>query len=286
MKIISISHSDLDGSICSILVKEYARQKGIECEVIKYGYGSKIDLNQILEENKNNKIIITDISPDGIKNSDNILLIDHHLGSEESEIKNKVVDIGEGTSACRLVYNYFTKAGIVFNEKFTKLMELGHDYDSWTHKYKASKAVNYLFGLYYFYRFVDRFEHGFDKFTEDEQTFLKCKYRDIKNILTNLKYNAINDKVAFVIEENNLSDIAEELYMNRGFLYVFIYSPKRNSMSMRCHNDALINCGEFLELFGGGGHRNSGGVVVKDEKKIDEILKAFEIVYDEFHSIF
>lgn len=282
MKIINITHSDMDGAVCAILIKEYARQKNIECETIKFKYNDNI--NDLIKGNEKNKIIITDISPDDLKDNNNILLIDHHLGSDVSPIKNKYIDVNEGTSACKLVYEYFTKAGINFDVKFKRLMEMGHDYDSWTHKYKASKLLNYLFGFYYFNRFVNRFEYGFDKFTEDEQTFLKCKINDIKNILTNLKFTAINDKVAFVIEEHNLADIAEELYSNRGFLYVFMYSPKRQAISMRCHNDALINCGEFLELFGGGGHRTSGGVIVKDEKKIDEILKAFQIIYDEYHS--
>lgn len=282
MKIINISHSDLDGAVCSILVKEYARQKKIPCEVLKFGY--KDNIHELLKGNENNKIIITDICPRDVEDSNNILLIDHHQGAEECLIKNKIVNSNEGTSGCKLVYDYFTKAGIVFDEKFRRLMEMGHDYDSWTHKYKASKLLNYLFGFYYFYRFVDRFEYGFDKFTEDEQTFLRCKQNDIKNILTNLKYSAINDKVAFVIEEHNLADIAEELYQNRGFLYVFMYSPKRNSMSMRSHNDAIINCGEFLEIFGGGGHRTSGGVVIKEESKINEILDAFKIIFEEYHS--
>lgn len=291
MKIINITHSDLDGAVCGILVKEYARQKGIPCDTIKARYDTVDKIfSELYKGNSKDFYIITDISLPNespfIGNVNNILLIDHHSGIENSNIKHKKIDSSEGTSACKLVYDYFTEKSIVYDSKFTKLMELGHDYDSWTHKFKSSKALNYIYFLYYFERFVDRFENGFDGFTKDELLFLKCKMEQIKNILTNLEVSVINDDIAFVVEEDNINEIAEELRINRGFKYVFIYSQKRKTLSMRSSSDAIIHCGEFLQLLGGGGHKCTGGVIVKNENTIKEVLDAFEVVYDEYHPPF
>jgi oligoribonuclease NrnB/cAMP/cGMP phosphodiesterase (DHH superfamily) len=289
MKIINYSHSDTDGCVCSILVNEYARQKNIPCVVNKARYEI---IDELFKDNysKEDFHIITDISlknePEWLKNVNNVLLIDHHSGNEKSTLKNKVIDSHEGTSACKLVYEYFTSKGCVYDEKFKKLMELGHDHDSWNHLFKSSKALNYLYYFYTFGRFFDRFKNGFDKFSKDELCFLKCKNDEIKYALTNLEYSAIIDDVAFIIVENNLSEVAEELYTNRGFMYVFMYSPQRKALSMRSRKDATIHCGEFLQLFGGGGHRNSGGVLVDGNSKIDEVLKGFRLVYEEYHPPF
>lgn len=289
MKIINITCSDLDGAVSAILVKEYARQKNIPCDIIKGRYDT---IETIFSDNysKENYIIITDMTmknePEWIGNVTNVLLIDHHNGSDKSRIKNKVVDSAEGTSACKLVYDYFTSKGCVYDDKFKKLMELGHDFDSYTHSLATSKALNYLYYLYYFERFVDRFKSGFVKFSKDELTFIKCKINEIKNSLTKLEFNAINDDVAFIVSDDNITEITEELLTNRGFMYVFVYSPVRKALSLRSSNSATINCGEFLEIFDGGGHKFSGGIRIKDMKEIDDILKGFEVAYEEFHSIF
>ena len=290
---INLTHSDLDGAISAILVNEYANQKNISCNIIKARYDT---IDEIFSYNykKDDYIIITDISlknePEWISSVNNVLLIDHHSGVERSKIKdkNKIIDSSEGTSACKLVYNYFTsKVDVpIFNEDFKRLMIFGHDYDSWTHEYKSSKSLNYLYYFYHFERFVDRFKFGFKNFTKDEILFLKCKNNEIKNILTNMDYSVINDDVAFIIENDNLNEIAEELYMNRGFKYVFMYSPKRKVLSLRSHKDAIIHCGEFLQVFGGGGHRCSGGISVSGDAQISEVLKGFEVVYDEYHPVF
>jgi oligoribonuclease NrnB/cAMP/cGMP phosphodiesterase (DHH superfamily) len=292
MKIVCISHSDLDGVVSALLVKEYASQRNIPFEVYKARYDN-IDAIFNQRYSKDIMMFITDISlktePDWIGDVNNIILIDHHTGSENSKIKKKVVDIAEGTSGCKLVFDYLNKsqAGEVpfFNDKFRQLMELGHDYDSWTHKTIASKALNYLYYFYKFERFYDRFKYGFDEFTKDELCFLKCKNAEIKNILTNMEFSVINDDVAFIIVDDNVNEVAEELYKNRGFMYVFMYSPKRKVLSLRSRKDAVIHCGEFLRMFGGGGHRCSGGVSANDVK-INEVLNGFEVVYDEYHPVF
>ena len=292
MKVVNITHSDVDGATCAILIKEFCRQKGFECEVHKATVNN-IDsiFKDVYNESHDQLTIITDVSfknePSLVETATNIVLIDHHGTANKSKVKKKLVKTDEGESATRLVYNYLTRLGTNFDEKFKKLADIAHDYDTYALTMATSRAVNYLYYFYYFERFVSRFKNGFDKLTEDELLFLKCKRDQIKKALTNLKVTDImENEVAFIIEEDNINELAEHLYKEQNYKYVFIYSPKRSTLGMRSCPDAPIHCGEFLELFGGGGHLHSGGVQVKTMADIDKILDGFETVWYEFHPPF
>lgn len=287
MKVVSITHSDLDGVVCAILIKEYCRQKGHELEIFKAHYN---DIDTIFKDNydKNKFIIISDISlqkePEWATKVNNILYIDHH-STVKSNLKNKYVNYTK--AGCQLVFEYFSQRGVKFSPEFEKLTKLANDYDLWQNKYKLSTMVNYLYFLYKFESFLTRFTKGFNELSKEELFYLQQKQREIRNVLTNIKYDAINEHVAFVTTGDYINEISKELYTNRGFMYVFIYNPDLKSLSLRGNNDCVIHCGEFLEMFGGGGHRGSGGLYIGDNiKKISEVLKGFEVAYDTYHPIF
>lgn len=288
MKIKQISHSDLDGVVSAILVQEYCRQKGYELEIHKAHYS---DILKTFKEvyDKKSLVILTDVSfddkePEWVKDANNILMIDHHT-TNTSKIKNKYIKFDKCASS--LVYEYFTNKGFVFNEKFKNLVTLANDYDLFIKKYQLSTMLNYLYFLYKFEGFLNRFKDGYDTLNKEEIFYLKQKQKQIKNILTNLEFNVINEHVAFVTTEECLNEISVDLYTNRGFIYVFIYNPTMKSLSLRSRNDAIIHCGEFLQLFGGGGHKCAAGLVIGDNlNKINEVLKGFEIAYDEYHPVF
>ncbi len=279
MKFVLITHADLDGVACAILVQEYCKEKGHDLEIYKAHYS---DVNRIFNEvyDKRSLVMLTDISleaePSWIAEANNVLLIDHHI-TVKSKIKNQYVKFDR--AGCNLVYDYYTEKGFVYKPEFKTLMTLANDYDLFSDKYKMSNMLNYLFFLYKFEGFLNRFKDGYDTMTQEEVFYLKQKQKQIKNVLTNMEFSAINEHVAFVTTQDFLNEISRELYTNRGFIYVFIYNPIMKSLSLRAKNDAVIHCGEFLQIYGGGGHRCAGGITIGDDlKKIDEILKGFGVI--------
>lgn len=280
MLITNITHSDLDGVVSSILLHDYFDGKeGIEFTKIKATYRSVGDIFKRYYTSTG-IFFITDISlPDesiipNIEDKTNIILLDHHPQEVPSKIKKQIVKINEG-AGCKLVYNYLLTKNHIFSEPLKKLMLLGNDYDTWVHAYPFSKKLNYLFYYYGFMDFFERFKCGIDQLLDSEKKFLMLKQKEIENILNRLHYDEINSRLAFVIANHEIDEIADFVIHKHNFENVIIFNKRNKVLSFRNRKDSTIDLGKFLKQFNGGGHKNAAGVAIKDDNDIANIIEKF-----------
>lgn len=283
MRIINLTHKDLDGVVCAILIQEYARQKNFNYEVhpctyrdIEEIYRGIPNYNGLLKEQV---IVLSDISfnkePLDIGEYSNIMLIDHHP-TAHSKIKSQKLVL-DGPAACKLCFDLFTDMGAKYDVKFKTLMELANDYDTFTHKYPLSKQLNYIYFYHGFKAFMQRFSQGMSLFTDMEKDHLAWKKMEIEKILAELEIQKINDKIAFVVANKEIDEVAQHIYTNLGYTYVMLYKPSAKAVSFRSRKDAKMeDLGGWLHFLGlGGGHKHAASCFVKSDDAIADLVESF-----------
>jgi len=278
-KIINITHRDMDGLVCSILLNDFCNAKDIDFEKIECTYRN-IDstLKKVIDENC--YIFITDISivdesqfPE-LKNMKNVFFIDHHPRETPSIIKNQYHAINKG-AGCKMTMDYIEKK---YNYKFSKdikrLVLIASDYDTWTHKYHISKQMNRLFYFHGVNKFFYRFAAGFNgKWTDEEKKFFIAKNAEVQHIKDTLMIEEISNNVRLICVTKEIDEMAEYVQQKDNVDYVIVYNSFLKSLSFRSTEKAKIHMGEFLNQYGGGGHKCAAAVKIKDENEIFPILE-------------
>lgn len=190
MKIYNITHSDLDGVLCSLsLIRYYGRQN---VEIAYCGYnnvnGTLYNLLKSGEHENYDLIYITDISINEnmakwVENNfkDKVVLIDHHINTTTEHLQqydwvirqeNDKED-GFKTSACKMVYDYLlrkdeseapvideeydVKDTFFYNAILEEIVDLGREYDTWLWKERdnlKAKELNAICQILGFDRFL------------------------------------------------------------------------------------------------------------------------------------
>lgn len=274
---LGLTHRDTDGCICAILLKKAYPD-------IKIISGTYRNISDYFEEHSKkayDKIFITDISLDekrfpDLANDERIHLIDHHPGSANSVIKNKLHSIKY--AGCTLTFAYLRNTlGIDFSndKKIIELVKYGNDYDLWEHNFKTSKLLNRIYYYLGFNKFMDRFKDGFDGFNETEQKFLNNHQNYINDLFQNINHVKLNDYTIMAIISEEIDEVAEYLLTsNTGIDTIFIYNMKLKTLSMRGKYKG-VDYGKFLTQFGGGGHKEAAAVRIEKETDMEAVLDAY-----------
>lgn len=283
--ILNLTHRDLDGVICTILLK-----KAFGKTVVKAG--TYRNINDIFSEEvlagdkykKYSHIFMTDISinedlfsPEVLKSIPNLHFIDHHPKEKESVFENKLINFNY--SGCMLTQMYLTKKfNVEFSEKMKKLVVFGNDYDLWIHKYKFSKVLNRLYYYYNFDMFIDRFGDGIVDLSDEEKKFIVKNNNYIQDLIKNTPYVKLNNYIILAHGVEAVDEVCDYLKdYNDGVDTVFFYNTKLKTLSMR-GNFKGVDYGVFLTKFGGGGHKEAAGCKVELQ---DQLMKIIETYVDE-----
>ncbi len=265
-----VTHYDLDGAVCAILLKTFIKQLVVKA----IGYNT---INDVLDEYIMNEkcLIITDLSLDEyhvrnmLASNNNILWIDHHQSSLEH--KNKSTDkvkiyINDKFCAAGNVLKFFKDK--TFSDSLKRLAYLTNDYDLWQLKEEESQILNYIFWERKFNSFVDMFKNGYDdtkvnafkplfkKYKQNiQEYFEKCEQYDV----------TLHDKRFLLIYANKYIN---EITLNYpGFDFYFIVSD-RLKISIRSKDDDLTPIFKSIESMTQintiGGHKNAGGINLVD----------------------
>ncbi len=153
--ILHITHNDLDGAGCAILIKKCFDR-------VNTAYLNYDEVDSYLEENYKmyDKVIITDVTPtplkiEKLKNKMNLTLIDHHKSTEVLKKYDFTIHSLE-KSATLLTYEWLVEKGYHI-ENYKELAECINDYDLWLMKIEDSLKMNMLFTLIGIGRYVERF---------------------------------------------------------------------------------------------------------------------------------
>lgn len=283
MATLHITHNDLDGLGCAVLIKKFLRGN------ITTAYLGYDDIDEYIEENmyKFDKIIITDVSPDYgavemLAGEKDVVIIDHHVSSEPLKaFPFTFHDISK--CATLLTYEWLISQGINA-ESYRDFAECVNDVDMWILKRRDSLHMNLLFNLMGIARMEERFlASAYDGFTETEQLLISLEEerRDayIKKALRNAVMMKDRDGLSFcaVFAESYASELGNRIIHENGVDYVALINAQGRKVSLRSRKEVDIR--RIAENNGGGGHKNAAAFSLKGEEfNLNTILSNMGII--------
>jgi len=298
-KYLNITHADIDGAACSILLKNKFDNENVEIVPISFSRADYACTRALNDWSKHyEKIFITDVYPDESIakkfEGTNIFMYDHH-DSNVSSSKHCIINKNKNISAAYVVAKNIN--GLENLSKDLKaLVFLTTDYDSYKLSDKRSRELNLLyFGKYHFNEYVERFYNGFDGFTNSEKVYLENVEREIKELKAQVPdnlgcWNLGGYKISVCPIYDHMNDITDYIFDLEPYTDICIVlrkDKKRGSVRIRPteFNDMTDDMEFDMEHFitkvlkvSGGGHKFSGGFEwsVKDEiEGIPEFLLDF-----------
>jgi oligoribonuclease NrnB/cAMP/cGMP phosphodiesterase (DHH superfamily) len=281
--VLNITHKDMDGVGCGIIIENTFKGKGVRVSHYPVGY-PEIDsvLNTLHYENYDH-VLLTDISPvrdpSLIDRSPKIHLIDHHDSALKYHNPEKFRFVNMEKCATALVKDYFEKEYATDLSYLTEFVDLVNGYDMWLHFDKRSKLLNSLYYKYWDEKFRARFMSGEVSFTEKEIEFFKEQKKKFNDIWNAIKIYEMEDiKGAFITAGEMINDVCEKVMVDEGYDFVFCLNSRSKTVSVRTTRED-INIGQILERMNiGGGHAKSAGI---DPRTMTELNSILEKVSDE-----
>lgn len=295
-KVINLTHYDLDGIVCYILLKNiFDIDRYYTC-----GYGKLSNrLDQIKSNYANENIIVSDFSltKDQYelleKLDKNLIFIDHHDSSilELSDKKiNGIININYSASA--LVFHYF-KNRFKKLSKYKGLKDLVYYtnfYDTWktdTKEFNIGYQLNEILNMVGWNRFVEIYYNGFYGIHNSVKSEIKNRISDRAKLIKSGSKYIFDDKDAILLIYNDAEKIINDTTLVYDFKYYFVVSTELNKVSIRLkeNNIALLMQRLFKDddnVYNFGGHKHAGSFILKNmdskilEKYIDMIYKGLK----------
>jgi len=274
--IIHVTHNDMDGAGCSILLKSV--YKNIDTFYLNYDEVDDFILNNFVHYDR---IIITDVSPGEellkhLINRLEITLIDHHISSEN--LKSYDFTIHEtGKSATKLTYEWLLSENKNV-KKFHDLVECINDYDLWLLQNKKSLKMNMLFTLFGIDRFVKRFLcNPSTAFAKEEKLLLELEEESQNKYFENSEKHiqVFTDKwgrtFGCIFAEKYNSELGNYLLQKMQLQYIFIINAQKRKVSLRSIPTVSVN--DIAEANNGGGHKNAAGFSTDYDFGMKDFLK-------------
>ena len=261
-------HNDLDGECSAAIVNHHY---GSECEFIEMNYDRKFPIDEI---KKDELIWIVDFSlqkPEEfdalLKITDNVIWVDHHKTSiEKHPDKVNVTGVrGEGgvdqPAACELVWNWIFP-GINPPEAVLFVS----DYDSWTYKFKETKAFKLGLDVENTNPKSEIWEMLFDGGLKPYDIAL---HGDVINRYRDKFYAGLIRGNSFRTKFEGLSGVAcnagpginSDLFQTAGELDIMLpyyFNGRTFTVSIYTTKEH-IDCSEIAKKYGGGGHKQAAG---------------------------
>lgn len=278
MQTLHISHNDLDGLGCGVLIKKFMPGN------IKTVYLGYDDIDRYIEENYHyyDRIIITDVSPqygtvEMLAGEKDVLIIDHHASSDAlKDFHFTHHDITK--CATLLTYEYLLQEGFKV-EEYEEFARCINDVDMWFLKREDSLKMSVLFNLMGITRMEERFlSNSYKGFTDTEKLLitLEEERRDnyIKKAMRNIETIKDKDGLTFtvVFAESYASELGNYIISEDISDYVMLINAQSKKISLRSRKDVDIR--HIAERNGGGGHKNAAAFSIKNETfDLENLLK-------------
>ena len=292
-QIVNVSHYDLDGVGCQVLIKHLFDNGLNQIEFKQCGYGKINNMIRNATSDLSKWLVVTDISPDEswaqelIQDFPSKLMIDHHETAVHLHDPENNIHITPGDkSATRLLRDYFNVAYPDIDlSVYDRMVELIDDYDTHRLEYKESTGLNFLywgfFGKFGHDSMRDRLFNKPFEFTPLEQAFIDKSWDEVHaiyNTLDGIQLDIIKGVV--VMLSDHINEVID-LIIGNGTPIVFCVIRQSSQVSVRHQIDG-INIGSILKDLGiGGGHANAGGFNVPAGSSLkDTILSVEEAIFN------
>lgn len=269
----AITHTDLDGIGCAILLKK-AYPK-IKIYMTEYNDLTEVMTYVLQEMKEDDRLFITDISlnPMQAKLCENIKIqhIDHHSSSKSLMDKYSWSFTDITHCATYHLYNILSVSMILSDYK--EFVDLVDNYDTWgfgTQPSEEAKDLNRLYHMIGAEAMSARFDiSGSVKMTKGEEAIVATdKYQEEKYIKECCKKVAESEdlnhnKFIFLAAERYTNALGSELlkrYLEAE--YVIILDTLHDKASLRSRGK--VDVGELAKSCGGGGHKKAAGFITND----------------------
>jgi len=273
--ILHITHNDLDGVSCGILLNKYLK----DVETIYCNY-AQVDDALIENARLADRVIISDLSPsrrayERVMGEVEVIVIDHHQTSTWlNEYPGNVHDMN--MCASMLVHQWLKGEGYDVSA-YDDYVDCVNDFDLWKLKREDSLEMNMLFMKYGIYRFYDRFiKNSSPKFNEMEKVILELETEKRDFYIKKASSRAIEYKdrdglkVFIVFAEEYNSELGNHIIVEMDADYVVLVNMQMMKASLRSRREVSIV--EIAEMNGGGGHKNAAGFPIDFDFRIDDFL--------------
>ena len=301
-KIVLVTHNDLDGVGCQILLKRIFPDYDIKVFNCNYDKVDSIVKKLIQSGEHYDRLLITDISVRDKEVIDmidkqtcfvTVALLDHHdtveyLNQFNWATVKKVDETGKKVCGTSLLLDYIEKVmhtDIWQNIRyFTELVRLWDTWDWVEHKDEFEgmlpKKLNTLLHIYgiekFAYIMYSRLYVGCTEelLDETDELILSIKQEEINNYInqkeSTMKKVIVDDhRVGVIFGEMYISETGNEL-SNRHPELDYIAILNGNVISLRTSKND-IHLGEIAKKYGGGGHQQAAGFSMPSDK-VDELL--------------
>ncbi|MDR2884751.1 MAG: phosphoesterase [Deferribacteraceae bacterium] len=276
-----ITHNDLDGIGCGILVKACIPS-------VHTVYSNYDELESLLEQvsPKYSTIIITDIAPSEaiiqqIAGERELMLIDHHVSSEPLK-RYHFVTHAIGKCATKLTYEKFTELGHDLS-RYENFVDCVNDFDLWLLKRDDSLKMNLIFNTLGIVRFEKRFfNEPYTEFRPEESLIIELEEEERDRYITRAAKNVQifadtrQRQFAVVFAEMYASELGNHIVSQMMVDYAVIINSQRKKISLRSSKDTDIS--EIAIAQGGGGHKNAAGFSTTFDFGLAEFLNNIELI--------
>lgn len=277
MRVLNITHADMDGAACSIILKNFYET----VYVVPVTYTTEAFLLDAIKEydEKYDAIIVTDYYPskmiNELRKKAAVLVLDHH---ESVEQYNNDTDIIINTlyAGCKLTYNFISKfKDISYLEAFTNLVD---DWDMFRLKDPKSPYYNTLYWEMGPKWFMRRFITGnISLYPEEKQYFIDAK-NEFNDFYSTLEiFDMARNGVYFEAPRFQYECI--EALKKEGYKWFAI--KNKSNLSIRCDDVNLVQICEKLGK--GGGHIHSVGIPVYKNDDVAKLVKQIEYYIDDYY---
>lgn len=276
-----ISHNDLDGIGCAIIVKACIPS-------VETVYINNNELEPLLNEVSGDydTIIITDLAPsqktvERLLGECEIMIIDHHVSSinlkEYSFVSHDI-----NKCATLLTYEKFISDGYDV-KRYENFVDCVNDYDLWLLKREDSLQMNMLLTLTGIAKFESRFYNTpYEGFTADEKLIIdieeKRRTSYVEKSAASASYYTDNAGLtaAVIFSEMYSSELGNYVIAEGRADYVLLINAQRRQVSVRSRKEVDIS--KLAMANGGGGHKNAAGFPAGTDFNISELLKSWGVI--------
>jgi len=308
MSLLSVSHIDLDGIGCQIVL----RQTFGEMQRMNINYEKVDEYLEIIEEyvynHRPKEVFITDLSftfkqleklkhITNIFKNTNFYFIDHHPFEEEYKFLNSdnfTIIITDKASATKLTYLFCKNNFNLNNRDLEKFVSYINAIDIWlknTQEFKAGIVYNDLFFSYKIDYFWNKFKDNFNLSMKDKEHFkdLMVKKNKLFNKLENngriMKTGGDNKEIIMVFIDTLNTHI--QLDYPDFMMYIIIRSYGRASIRLseriknpkEIKNILLSKMSQLDHVLDSGGHDRAFGVILDTQEPSDLVKFAKQILY-------
>jgi oligoribonuclease NrnB/cAMP/cGMP phosphodiesterase (DHH superfamily) len=279
--ILHISHNDLDGVGCGILVK--AAYPSVKTIYTHYDELPGILANLPPEYST---LIITDLSPtdawvERIVGERELTIIDHHITSAHLAEYPFVYHSIE-KCATLLTWEKLTADGFDLSA-YKDFAECVNDYDLWLMKRPDGLRMNTLLNLLGMSRFEKRFfATPYEGFNPSEELIITLEEERRENYMLRAFKNTYyftdieGRNVAALYAEQYVSELGNYIITHSEADYVVLVDAQRRKVSLRSSREVDIS--HIAKGMGGGGHKNAAGFGNADIEGLTEMLVAWGII--------